>query len=687
MDPLRATDPGHIGPFRLIGRLGSGGMGCVYLGQSPVGLKVAIKVIQPEFAEDEVFRRRFAREVAAARRMTALHTATVVDADTEAPQPWFATEYVAGLSLAEHVKRAGGLSVAACLTLTAGAAEALRSLHRAGLVHRDVKPGNILLTEQGPKIIDFGIVLPNDTTRLTGGQVMGTVAYMAPERLDGDDGTPSGDVFSLGATIVFAATGHGLLGDGPIGEQLGRLRFGRFNLDGLPAALRPVVVRCCSLEPRDRPTAAELARTVVGLGAPAPEPGWYARSGPLPAAPEPAAKRLPRRTLLLAAGASAAVAGAGAFAWWRRPATGPVPARTTPGPSPSRRAGATLAMVTFPGTRADLMGAGMVMVQEDGPADVRFFDLAGTERWRSPDIEFDALAWNSLLVTSHQEESGRVLLTAYELSSGVRRFRVQARGLGGLYTAGETLLHVQAGGSASWVDAYDGKGRRRWALRRSDISSDQGVCGVVGEGLLVYPATVSSWGGSEPERVICLDIRTRKQRWKVPTPKAPTPVNPDFARVDCGGGGIYYVSRGHGMSALDARTGTRLWTAPPPPAASDAYFATDATAGPIGVIGGAVVRLNPATGKPLWSHELTGTRFAFTSSPDAGLDYLVSGNRFVCLDRADGATVFASDLPDEVAFGTPSQIRVDGDRAHVSFTRSGIERSDDAPNLVTVSLV
>ncbi|HEY7176776.1 MAG TPA: protein kinase, partial [Micromonosporaceae bacterium] len=273
MKPLGSADPKSVGPFQLLGVLGAGGMGRVYLGTSRTGRRVAIKVIRPDLAEDSVFRDRFTREVAAARRVSPLFTAAVVDADTMAEAPWLATTYIEGVSLDRRVLDDGPMDADEVLSLAAGLGEALTSIHSVGLVHRDLKPSNILLNDSGPHIIDFGLALGSEQSRLTTSLVVGTPSYMAPERLRGEEaGTPS-DIFSLGATLVFAATGRDLVDDANVYEQVLQIAEARFDLSDVPARMRAIVVRCVSYAPHDRPTAAELTRFVVALGAAAPGGG------------------------------------------------------------------------------------------------------------------------------------------------------------------------------------------------------------------------------------------------------------------------------------------------------------------------------------------------------------------------------------------------------------------------------
>jgi serine/threonine protein kinase len=219
MRPLGDTDPLAIANYRLLGVLGSGGMGKVYLGESRSGRRVAIKVVRSELANDAGWRRRFTREVAAVRSVSPLFTAAVVDADTDAAEPWLATTFIDGPSLASWVNQAGPLAPGAVLVLAAGLAEALASIHKAGLVHRDLKPSNVIINDDGPQIIDFGIALTADTPATTS-MLLGTPSYIAPERIHGSEADPASDIFSLGATLVFAATGRPLVTEGPVYAQL-----------------------------------------------------------------------------------------------------------------------------------------------------------------------------------------------------------------------------------------------------------------------------------------------------------------------------------------------------------------------------------------------------------------------------------------------------------------------------------
>ncbi|WKX69208.1 serine/threonine-protein kinase [Streptomyces sp. XD-27] len=275
VEALAADDPRWVGPYRITGRLGAGGMGRVYLGRSPGGRAVAVKVIRPELTGDPGFRARFAREAAAARSVSGAFTAAVVGADPDSVPPWLATLHVSGLSLAEAVARHGPLPARSVWALGAGLAEALQAIHAAGLVHRDLKPSNVLLAADGPRVIDFGIaaVLEADATLTHSGIVIGTPGFMAPEQLTGGPVGPAADVFCLGAVLVFAACGRGPFGRGS-GAALGyRVVHEPPDVAGVPEEVRAVAVRCLAKAPDTRPTVPDLLRELAERVVPETPPG------------------------------------------------------------------------------------------------------------------------------------------------------------------------------------------------------------------------------------------------------------------------------------------------------------------------------------------------------------------------------------------------------------------------------
>ncbi|WP_145502465.1 bifunctional serine/threonine-protein kinase/ABC transporter substrate-binding protein [Streptomyces sp. CFMR 7] len=259
---LRPSDPARIGGHRLLGRLGAGGMGTVYLGRTDAGALAAVKVILPEYAGDEEFRTRFRREAEAARRVDSPWAVRVTGADTESETPWLATEFVPGPTLPEVVARYGPLPARSVKVLGRLLARALAAVHAAGLAHRDVKPGNVLLAADGPRLIDFGIARAADATALTAtGLVVGTPGFLPPEQATGSgaDAGPAGDVFSLGALLAYAATGRPPFGSGAVDALLYRTVHDAPDLDGVDdPALRALLTECLAKDPAARPSAADL---------------------------------------------------------------------------------------------------------------------------------------------------------------------------------------------------------------------------------------------------------------------------------------------------------------------------------------------------------------------------------------------------------------------------------------------
>ncbi|UCM89648.1 serine/threonine-protein kinase [Streptomyces marincola] len=327
MEPLSADDPRRVGDYGLIGRLGRGGMGRVYLGRSAGGRTVAIKVVHAHIAADERFRARFAREVAAARLVGGDWTAPVLDADPEAEMPWVATGYVAGPDLHDAVGAHGPLPRATVLALGAGLAEALSAVHERGLVHRDVKPSNVLLSLQGPRLIDFGIARAGDATaRLTAtGVTVGSPGYMAPEQAVGGAVGPAADMFSFGAVLAYAAGGKAPFpGDAPA-QLLYQVVHTPPRLDGVPPWLRDLVTACMAKDPAERPSPREAARACAGEGGAAGlmVPGWL---------PQPVVEDVSRRAVELLNLETAAPAGPPPPG---NGASGPYP---PPGPAPGQPA-------------------------------------------------------------------------------------------------------------------------------------------------------------------------------------------------------------------------------------------------------------------------------------------------------------------------------------------------------------
>ncbi|MBW8806156.1 MAG: serine/threonine protein kinase [Catenulisporales bacterium] len=273
MQPLQAPDPRTVGPYVLIARLGSGGMGHVFLGRTRGGRTVAVKAVKPELADDPEFRRRFRQEVAAARLVSGRYTAAVVDADPEAAMPWLATAYVSGQTLRAAVAEGWRLPESSLLVLAGGLARALAEIHAAGVVHRDMKPSNVILAVDGPRVIDFGISrvsAATDFTHTEFGTVVGSPGFMSPEQARGHALTGATDVFSLGTVLAYAATGHNPFGTGPDHALLYRIGHEEPDLAGVPEPLVPLIRSCLAKDPAQRPTTAQIVQQTAR----APDGPW-----------------------------------------------------------------------------------------------------------------------------------------------------------------------------------------------------------------------------------------------------------------------------------------------------------------------------------------------------------------------------------------------------------------------------
>lgn len=403
--PLRGDDPPAVAGYRLAARLGAGGMGRVYLSHTQGGRPVAIKVVRPELADDPGFRRRFRREVEAARRVRGAYTAELIDADADGTPPWAATVYVPGPSLTEAVARRGPLPVPAVLWLVAGVAEALQAIHAAGIVHRDLKPSNVLLAADGPRVIDFGISLAADFTSYTAtGAAVGTPHFMAPEQASAGEVTAATDVFALGQTAAFAALGRPLYGDGAAVGVLYRIVHDEPDLSLLPEQLRPLFARCLAAAPQDRAGLAEIVewcrqrlgadadagagpavwRDVMGPQATVPsplptptrvlpQPLVVTQPQPLPTGPRERRARRRRTALITAAAVTAGVVALGGLLWTVQDAGNRfrdwvAGAPSTPGPDKSEPSSQTESSRTSPSASGPATAAGGGTPQAPGPS-------------------------------------------------------------------------------------------------------------------------------------------------------------------------------------------------------------------------------------------------------------------------------------------------------------------------------
>ncbi|MEV3966542.1 serine/threonine-protein kinase [Streptomyces sp. NPDC050698] len=469
--------PEYAGHYRLESILGSGGMGVVHLARSTSGMKLAVKVVHAEFARDPEFRGRFRQEVAAARQVSGAFTASVVDADSEAERPWMATLFIPGPTLSGHVKRNGAMNPAELRRLMAGLAEALRDIHRVGVVHRDLKPSNVLLAEDGPKVIDFGISRPKDSElRTETGKLIGTPPFMAPEQFRRPrEVGPAADVFALGSVMVHAATGRGPFDSDSPYVVAYQVVHDEPDLAGVPESLAPLVARCLAKEPEDRPTPDELMRELRSVAAsydtqvfipaqragdpPEPEPGPERR------VPEPGRRswRLPGRWPLVGTGLLGLAAIAALTSVQLLGGDDPAPAG---GSAPRARAAGVSPWETTSapekGTPQCSHGEGVLVCAQTG----RVFALDpsdGRRLWQrtGATAQGGRPVVSGGLVQPALDRGTR--LEAFEPASGRTRWRQTVPSYSGLAHAGGMLLVTGADGTVTGVDSATG--RTKWNRR------------------------------------------------------------------------------------------------------------------------------------------------------------------------------------------------------------------------------
>jgi outer membrane protein assembly factor BamB len=512
--------PEYAGHYRLESCLGSGGMGVVHLARSTSGMKLAVKVVHTEFAKDPEFRGRFRQEVGAARRVSGAFTAPVVDADPEAERPWMATLFIPGPTLSEHVKRNGPMPPAQVRRLMAGLAEALRDIHRVGVVHRDLKPSNVLLAEDGPKVIDFGISRPKDSElRTETGKLIGTPPFMAPEQFRRPrEVGPAADIFALGSVMVHAATGRGPFDSDSPYIVAYQVVHDEPELTGVPEDLAPLILRCLAKEPEDRPTPDELMRELRSVAAsydtqafipaqrtadvPGPEPRGEAAEEP-----ERPPGRRRRKWAALGAGALGVVVVAVLASVQLIGGDGTAPKSGT---SRTARAGfSTWAATPGPGKGTPLCayGAGALLCAQTGsvfaldPADGRLLwrHTVDTTGGNGP----PALAGGLVQAASDQGRS----LEALDPASGKARWQRKVPADTALACVGGTVLLTGADGKVTGVDGASG--RTKWSHRLPGHRTPN-FTSYAGDPL-AYTTSTSVDGSST--RVTAVDPDTGDVRW------------------------------------------------------------------------------------------------------------------------------------------------------------------------------
>ncbi|GAA2519339.1 serine/threonine-protein kinase [Streptomyces longisporus] len=628
--------PEYAGHYRLESCLGSGGMGVVHLARSTSGMKLAVKVVHAEFAKDPEFRGRFRQEVAAARRVSGAFTASVVDADPEAERPWMATLFIPGPTLSDHVKRNGPMPPAQLRRLMAGLAEALRDIHRVGVVHRDLKPSNVLLAEDGPKVIDFGISRPKDSElRTETGKLIGTPPFMAPEQFRRPrEVGPAADIFALGSVLVHAATGRGPFDSDSPYVVAYQVVHDEPDLTGVAEDLSPLVLRCLAKEPEDRPTPDELMRELRSVAASYDTQAFIPaqrRTVEAPPAPEPLieepesvpqrpSKGRLRKKVLLAAGALVLMAG-GLFATDQLLGDAPAPSHgTAPTASPAGFRPWTAKPVSgSEGPVRCSYGAGKLLCAQPGlvfaldPSDgaLLWRHRTDTTRWIAPPVLSGGLVQLPLA------DRGR-RLEALDPASGKARWERKVPAYDSVQPVGSMLLLVRADGKVTGVDSASGT--TRWsraipgqtALAFSSFAGDP----------TAYLASVSGDGSST--RVSAVDPVRGEVRWDARLKGALQP---------CGssGGSVFFtaVDRVYGdtqaVVRYDPRSGSTRRAALPLPLTSARAGVREGVVQLLAT-GGSLAAVDTGTGKELWTIETSVSR---GSAP-------VSDGRHVYVSAADG---------------------------------------------------
>ncbi|MEU2624843.1 PQQ-binding-like beta-propeller repeat protein [Streptomyces sp. NPDC007157] len=699
--PLHKDDPRSLGGYRLADRLGAGGMGIVYWGRSRSGREVAVKVVHAQYAGDPVFRARFRQEIEAARRVSGAFTAPVLDADPDAPAPWMATQYVPGPSLAARIRSQGALRVTELRPLALGLVEALRDIHRAGVVHRDLKPGNVLMAEDGPRVIDFGIsrAAENHNTLTETGQMVGTPPFMSPEQFtDARTVGPASDVFSLGALLVYCVTGRGPFdADSPYLTGY-RVVHNEPVLDGVTGPLRAVLARCLAKDPAARPELDELAREFAAAlpERSSAEPQTMtlrlpsARPGTAPSldatAPPGTGRRPGRRTprLLLAAAAVTAIALTGYFLLG--PGNGDGEARTGSSASPGSRWGtlpdgwkpwqttvsatAEQGVKKAPGYQGDtspscVSDGSSVYCGGTALLPTRVDATTGRTIWRSP-IAPAGIPADRYITTVLGVDDGRVLVElqvtdaggagqaqsvmALDSANGARIWShaVRTDSLGSAYADGVTLTQEGDGSAVTIRSARDGSVRRT-------VPVPQGwLCSLLAVGDFPYVDCGDQRDGSHATKFFAVDpadgpVRTLNSPAQTGSFVGTLSgqlvfLEADDQDVDNGPDLIYTR-----IVRVDPDTGKRTLTPLPEHyrgglptlARGTLYLATSS---------GLVTAFSPTTGEKRWNSHTTLESPGQASVDASGRTLYMAGasGRVVALDTAKGTVLWESSARAEV---------------------------------------
>ncbi|MFF9106437.1 serine/threonine-protein kinase [Streptomyces rubrogriseus] len=646
--------PEYAGHYRLESRLGSGGMGVVHLARSTSGMRVAVKVVHATYARDPEFRGRFRQEVAAARRVSGAFTAPVVDADPEAGRPWMATLFIPGPTLSEQVKRNGPMDEPQLRRLMAGLAEALRDIHRVGVVHRDLKPSNVLLAEDGPKVIDFGISRPKDSElRTETGKLIGTPPFMAPEQFRRPrEVGPAADVFTLGSLMVHAATGRGPFDSDSPYVVAYQVVHDEPDLTGVPDSLAPLVLRCLAKEPEDRPTPDELMRELRSVAAaydtqvfiPAPrteraEAPAEAGAGSAPRASvgpiEPSGRsersersrrvvrRLGKRSALVAGAVGLAVVGSlvAVQAFGGSEPAGTPTAQSAPGGFGAWEAvpaaeGGGMPQCSYAARRLLCARPGVVFALD--PAD-------GSTLWRHP-VE-EAVRSEPPVVSGGlvQPEVGLLgPLEALDPATGEPQWQEDMPAYDGLRTVGDMLLLTRADGTVTGVDSATG--RTRWTHRIPGQAVPY-FTSFAGERHPAAYATSQSADGRRTH-VTAVDPAGGDVRWDTELAGSLTPVGAADGSVFLVAEGATYGDVKAVVRYTPATGATRRVTLPIPVEQASASAGVRGDTVYLMGAGGSLVAVDMAAGKQAWRLEtgvsrgsapVSDGRHVYVTAPDGRL--------------------------------------------------------------------
>ncbi|MEU9174937.1 serine/threonine-protein kinase [Streptomyces sp. NPDC048420] len=683
--------PEYAGHYRLESCLGSGGMGVVHVARSTSGMKLAVKVVHAQFARDPEFRGRFRQEVAAARKVSGAFTASVVDADPDAERPWMATLFIPGATLSDEVKRNGPMAPAELRRLMAGLAEALRDIHRVGVVHRDLKPSNVLLAEDGPKVIDFGISRPKDSElRTETGKLIGTPPFMAPEQFRRPrEVGPAADIFALGSVMVHAATGRGPFDSDSPYVVAYQVVHDEPDLTGVPENLAPLIVRCLAKEPEDRPTPDELMRELRSVAASYDTQAFIPaqRTGDVPdpehevQEPVRRPKRRLRRSVLFVGGALVLVAG-GVFASVQLLGDGQSAAKSTS--TPQARATAFRAWTAKPesggkGTPRCSYGAGKLFCVRAGsvyaldPSDgsLLWRHSADTDRWSVPPALSGGLVQPLADYGTHLE--------ALDPTSGRAGWQRNVPTYNGIWSVGGMLLVAGTDGTMTGVDSATGD--TKWSKEIPGHTTPSFFT-FPGDPLLYVTSTSVDESST---RVTAMDVTTGDVRWDERLDGALTPIGSEdgsvfFLSVDqvfdyakavvrytpasgatrkvalpvarqgaeaaVHDGVVYVLATGGSLEAIDVGTGRQLW-----------HLETSLSRGSVPVSDGSHVFVTASDGRLLAVDARKGTLAGQTPArlgANAG-DVIANLPRPVLTDNhlyatAPDGTVFAVDARDPSAW-------------------------------------